>query len=209
MIEEQPQAAHRPTVPVPSIAPNTADQTTEPTPAAAHQLNRRHLFVGAVATTATLAAFSAPATIKAQTASATEQTATPAMRSAQQTVNAAAGTIPSLPSLAVIALNRLGFGPRPGDLDAFNALSNTPEAALAVYVEQQLNPESIDDTACDAILASYQFQTLNKSLAQLWVDHVQTPTMDYGVRQLPVSETEKATLLKAVYSKRQLQEVLA
>ncbi|MCX6046208.1 MAG: DUF1800 domain-containing protein, partial [Chloroflexi bacterium] len=47
------------------------------------------------------------------------------------------------------------------------------------------------------------------SLAQLWVDHVQTPTMDYGVRQLPVSETEKATLLKAVYSKRQLQEVLA
>ncbi len=209
MTEEQPQATHHLTASELSIAPNIADQSIEPAQAATHPFNRRHLLGGAVSVAATMTALSAPAPINAQTTPAAEQTATPAMRSAQPSVDAAAGTTPTLPSLAVIALNRMGFGPRPGDLDAFNALGNTPEAALAVYVEQQLNPASIDDSTCDTILAGYQFQTLNKSLAQLWADHVTAPMIPYDVRQLPVRETEKATLLKAVYSKRQLQEVLA
>ncbi len=210
MKEVPPQAVNHLTSPEPSTAPIIVAQSTEETQAATTQLNRRHLLVGAVTAAATLTALSAPSPINAQVTPAAEQAAAvPAMRSAQHAINAAAGTPPPLPALSVIALNRMGFGPRPGDLDAFNALGNTPEAALAAYVEQQLNPASIDDSACDAILAGYQFQTLNKPLAQLWADHVKTPMIPYDVRQLPVRETEKATLLKAVYSKRQLQEVLA
>ena len=46
----------------------------------------------------------------------------------------------ALPPLAVIALNRIGYGPHPGDVAAFNALGATDDARLAAYVEQQLNP---------------------------------------------------------------------
>jgi len=38
------------------------------------------------------------------------------------------------------ALNRLGFGPRPGDLD------RVKEIGLQKWVDQQLHPESIDDS---------------------------------------------------------------
>lgn len=115
----------------------------------------------------------------------------------------------SLPALALIALTRMGFGPRPGDLAAFNALDVTPEASLTVYVEQQLYPETIDDSACDAILASYDFATLGKSQAQLWTDHVKKQGMTYAERIQPVEETRKATFLRAIHSRRQLNEVLA
>jgi uncharacterized protein (DUF1800 family) len=94
-------------------------------------------------------------------------------------------------------------------VDAFHALANTPVAALEAYVEQQLNPASIDDSACDAIVATYQFQTLAKSLTQLWSDHVRKEGIDWGERTRPMWETEQLTFLRGVYSKRQLVEVLA
>lgn len=115
----------------------------------------------------------------------------------------------TLPSLGVIALNRMGFGPRPGDLAAFNALGATPEACLTAYVEQQLYPENIDDSAADAIIATYGFTTLGKSQAQLWADHVKKQGMTYGERIQPVEETRKTAFLRAIYSRRQLNEVLA
>jgi uncharacterized protein (DUF1800 family) len=131
------------------------------------------------------------------------------MRSPQNQAPAAAGGAPALPALGVLALNRMGFGPRPGDLEAFNALAGTPEACLEAYIAQQLNPTSIDDSACDSIIAGYQFQTLNKSLAQLWADHVLKEGISWDERTRPAWETEWVTFLKAVYSKRQLVEVLA
>ncbi len=51
----------------------------------------------------------------------------------------------TLPPLAVIALNRMGFGPKPGDIDAFNALGNSDDERLNNYIDQQLNYQSIDD----------------------------------------------------------------
>jgi len=68
-----------------------------------------------------------------------------------------------LPPLEVIALDRLAFGPRPGDLQVFRSLGATPEECLAAYVDQQLDPYSVDDTVCDAHLAAAGFTTLNKS----------------------------------------------
>ena len=44
------------------------------------------------------------------------------------------------------ALNRLGFGPRPGDIE------RVKEMGLQKWIDAQLHPESIDDSALDARL---------------------------------------------------------
>src|SRR5712692_6099041 len=71
------------------------------------------------------------------------------------------------PPLEAIAWNRLAFGPRPGDLQAFRQLPGESDAdRLRVWVDQQLNPFTIDDSACSARLANSAFVTLDKSLPQ-------------------------------------------
>jgi len=112
------------------------------------------------------------------------------------------------PPAAVIALNRMGFGPRLGDIGAFRALGGNSQARMQAYVDQQLNPASIDDSACDARIAAAGFTTLGKSQAQLWQDHVASDPEWYE-RMRPFFEIERMTFLRAVHSKRQLVEVLA
>ena len=117
------------------------------------------------------------------------------------------------PGLAIVALNRMGFGPRPGDVAAFNALGADDDARLAAYVAQQLNPDPVaaNDTEYHQRrngLAGYPnpgFTTLGKSLTQLWQDHQTGGTQ----RGRPVEETRLNTYLRMVYSKWQLREVLA
>jgi len=125
------------------------------------------------------------------------------------TGGAAGGGI-AVPSVGTIALNRMGFGPRPGDLEAFEALGSTDEARLAAYVEQQLHPESIPDAEVEQRLAAAGFTTLGKTKAQLWADHAVSPGGDvWASRIRPFQETERAALVRATYSRRQLAEVLA
>ena len=134
----------------------------------------------------------------------------PRMRRTQAVQHSAtASALPNLPTLGIIALNRMGYGARPGDLAAFNALAPTPDACLDAYIEQQLNPAGIDDSTCDALIAAQGYKTLNKGLAQLWAEHIKQEGLSYGDRIRPALETERVTFLKAVYSKRQLNEVLA
>ncbi len=110
-----------------------------------------------------------------------------------------------VPPLAVIAFTRLAFGARPGDVAAFNALGNSNQERLDAYLDQQLDPNSIDDSALDTRLAAAGFVTLNKSLTQLWADHVVA-----GIDpSLPTVELERATMMRAIYSERQLVEALA
>jgi len=194
-------------------APTTPPASADPIPpdqqkVTEYSLTRRSLVMssGIAATAALTSMLSAPAAAPAQ--AQTEPDATPHMRvgpvhSAHQAAELA------LPALAIIALNRMGFGPRPGELAAFNALAATPEASLAAYVEQQLHPETIDDSACNALIDSYGFTTLGKSLPQLWADHIKKEGVTYGERLLPIEETRKATFLRALHSKRQLVETLA
>ncbi len=59
----------------------------------------------------------------------------------------------------LLALDRLGFGPRPGDLERIK------ELGLQKWVDQQLHPESIDDSATEAKLD--RFPTLKMSSAKL------------------------------------------
>jgi uncharacterized protein (DUF1800 family) len=47
------------------------------------------------------------------------------------------------------ALNRLGYGPRPGDVERVRQMG------LEKWIEQQLHPDSIDDSALDARLQNY------------------------------------------------------
>ena len=57
------------------------------------------------------------------------------------------------------ALNRLGFGPRPGDLERVR------EMGLQKWIDRQLHPESIDDSPLEARLD--RFPTLKMSSAKL------------------------------------------
>ncbi len=68
---------------------------------------------------------------------------------------------PALPPLEWIAYNRLAFGPQPGDLDAFRALPGaTIRDKFLVWLDQQLNPRSINDNACTTIVANHGLPTM-------------------------------------------------
>ncbi|MCC6191057.1 MAG: DUF1800 domain-containing protein [Anaerolineales bacterium] len=112
---------------------------------------------------------------------------------------------PALPSLGVIVYNRLAFGARPGDLAAFNALGGTDDARLGAWINQQTNPGAIDDSECDARLAAAGLATLGKPLPQLWVEYYRGS----AGRTVPVGDVRQATFIRAIYSRRQLNEVLA
>src|SRR5690242_13473743 len=51
---------------------------------------------------------------------------------------------------ALHALNRLAFGPRPGDLERVTAMG------VDKWIDQQLHPDKIDDHALDARLAPFR-----------------------------------------------------
>jgi len=61
------------------------------------------------------------------------------------------------------ALNRLAYGARPGDADKIKQMG------LAKWIDQQLNPKSIDDGAMQARLGEYP--TLNMSTTQLIAEY--------------------------------------
>ena len=63
------------------------------------------------------------------------------------------------------ALNRLAYGPRPGDVERVRQMG------LAKWIDQQLNPNSIDDKALEARLENYP--TLKMSSAKLIAEYPQ------------------------------------
>jgi uncharacterized protein (DUF1800 family) len=63
------------------------------------------------------------------------------------------------------ALNRLAYGPRPGDIERVRQMG------LAKWIDQQLNPNSIDDKAVEARLENYP--TLRMSTANLIAEYPQ------------------------------------
>ena len=112
------------------------------------------------------------------------------------------------PSLGAIAWNRMAFGPKPGDVDDFELLGGDPLSRLTAFVDQQLDPDSIDDSALDARLQDPAYTTLGKTLAQLWLEHYRAD-VEWSERIRPAIETQYAAFLRATYSNRQLVEVLA
>ncbi len=87
-------------------------------------------------------------------------------------------------------LSRAAFGPWPGDVDRVRAMG------AGAWVEEQLHPAGIDDLACD--LRARRFDTLHEPADGLW-NHEE---------RVVIEELQRATLLRAIYSHRQLQEVM-
>lgn len=118
-------------------------------------------------------------------------------------------------ALGIIALNRMGFGPRPGDLETFNALGATDEERLRMYVAGQLDPISIDDSEFESRYAAAGFENLHKTQDELYFDHIANNKYDanddsyWEWYRKPAEELVDATFLRAVYSRKQLVEVLA
>jgi len=127
------------------------------------------------------------------------------------------------------ALNRLGFGPRPGQVEEIE------KTGLENWIQAQLHPENIADPVVDARLA--QLPTIGLSAAELLnqyppqdiaakrlgmkVDEYQKHLQDLakqpdGMKSLPfkdqneiVNELMEAKMIRAVYSERQLSEQLS
>ncbi len=103
------------------------------------------------------------------------------------TLEAAAGTVPDR---ARRLLDRAAYGPWPGDCAAVR------EHGVEAWVDAQLDPESIDDLACT--VRSRRIHALHLPAAELY---------EYKERVLR-DDLARHTLLRAVYSRRQLKEVM-
>jgi len=103
-------------------------------------------------------------------------------------------------------LGKATFGYNIGEATDFLALNGaTSSAKWDTWLNQQLNPAALADTDCTNRLNAAGYTTLAKTLPQLWNDHVRL-NPPYFTRMLPAAETECATIVRAVYSKRQLYE---
>ena len=127
----------------------------------------------------------------------------------------------------VHVLNRLGFGPRPGEVERVR------QVGLGSWIDRQLRPDRIADDATEARLAG--MPTLHMTSQQIAQEYLQPllqqrqqrrrdagpePGMDRRERaaevgpvlrrqQVLLQELVAQKLLRAVYGERQLQEVLA
>ncbi len=87
-------------------------------------------------------------------------------------------------------LNRAGYGPRPGDL------ARARQMGAAAWLEEQLNPEGIKDTAADL---------LARNLTLYQMDATQLIEQD---RKDATLELVGSTIFRALYSHRQLYEAM-
>ncbi len=127
------------------------------------------------------------------------------------------------------ALNRLGYGPRPGDVE------RVKQMGLEKWIDQQLHPESIDDSKLQARLQT--LPVLGMSAQTLLSDYPQPDAaakklgitveeyrkrMDdaahpaQGLHPAPnrlpqevLNEMQQGKVLRAIYSERQLDEQLS
>lgn len=123
------------------------------------------------------------------------------------------------------ALNRLAFGPRPGDVQTIRAIG------VDAWINQQLHPEHIHDPAVDQLLARYPMLAQDQNeLAAQYADFVRARVMRRNAKrdstvQLTaddsaelrriaqsrtqlVAQLDAARIARAVVSERQLQEVM-
>ncbi|MCP4360446.1 MAG: DUF1800 domain-containing protein [Chloroflexi bacterium] len=87
-------------------------------------------------------------------------------------------------------LNRAGYGPRPGDRERVAAMG------LSAYLEEQLHPEQIEDTATDVLMRS------------LTLTHMDVSQLVEQDQKDGVVELIGSALTRALVSKRQLYEAM-
>ena len=117
-------------------------------------------------------------------------------------------------------LNRLGYGPRPGDVDRVRQMG------LAAYIERQLRPEGIPDERVQQALADYPvLRTASAQLVQAYPEPSNQIKEMLAMGQMTPEDTQAvfpverrpyaitaqlqaAKLTRAVLSERQLQAVM-
>ena len=134
----------------------------------------------------------------------------------------------------VHALNRLGYGPRPGDVEAVRRMG------VDAWIQRQLDPARIDDGRAEARIAALATATLptaelrkgyevpreaRREIQKRRAEMGENPSEDdarrarremvrkyagemKGSPRQVVDELQQAKVLRAVYSERQLDEVL-
>jgi len=130
-------------------------------------------------------------------------TASAALSSCAPVYRRLAGDLPAVPWTALgandfLALNRLTFGPRVEERARFT------EIGLRAWVEEQLDFETINDFDCELQLAP--FKTLNKAANEL--EGISNQLFDGYDRESIPNELRQATLMRQIYSKRQLYEIM-
>jgi hypothetical protein len=95
-------------------------------------------------------------------------------------------------------LQRLSFGPRPDVLTRFSALG------LPAWLDEQFAPEGIDDSALE--LRLQPFDILGVAAGD--IRDFYSGLFDSDERERAISQLRQATLLRQVYSRRQLYEVM-
>lgn len=102
---------------------------------------------------------------------------------------------------ALHALNRLTFGPRPGDVAAVEAMG------LDKWINEQLNPETIDDSALETRLAAYPAMRLSRhDLIERFPSPAMIRQAEQGKRGLPWNPVERAIYQDQIAVLRQRQE---
>ncbi len=116
---------------------------------------------------------------------------------------------------AIHALNRLAFGPRPGDFEHVRAVG------VETYLHQQLNPESIP-IPTSLVDRVHDLRTLHMTPGALFIEYRRPILMARKEnpddkdnqkelrqrRQIVMREAVEARLLRAIEGPRQLQEVM-
>src|SRR5579863_10057019 len=88
---------------------------------------------------------------------------------------------------AVHALNRLTFGPRPGDVDHVLAIG------LDKWIDQQLHPEKIDDSALDARLSPFRTLRMDtREIVQNFPSEQMIKAVADGKQSLPSDPLKRA-----------------
>ncbi|HEV8675132.1 MAG TPA: DUF1800 domain-containing protein [Methylomirabilota bacterium] len=109
---------------------------------------------------------------------------------------------------ALHVLNRLGYGPRPGDVDAVR------QVGVAAWIDAQLHPERLDDGLAETRLAGLRVPTMTpRALMEAYPppNLERRQGMEVRLEQSPqrmIGELQQARLLRAVESRRQLLEVM-
>lgn len=93
--------------------------------------------------------------------------------------------------LTVLTLSRISFGPTP------DMYARASQIGLEAFIDEQLNPENINDDATDQLMTRFPTLTM-------------TPTQRFQLPQFgqPVQELIAATILHQWHSQRQLNEVM-
>ncbi|HJQ23193.1 MAG TPA: DUF1800 domain-containing protein, partial [Blastocatellia bacterium] len=108
-------------------------------------------------------------------------------------------------------LNRATFGPRPGDVERVR------QVGIARFLDEQLHPEAIDDSELDKRLAALPTMQMSATEAYLFYPpppvaeqraNDKNPPPIFGRPQQIYGELVQQKLVRAVASRRQLQEVM-